>query len=315
MGRPTRNDSAGNWHHAMNRGGRHGAIFIDDDDRERFLRLLGGIRNRFSVTTHAYCLMDNHYHLLLHCPSARLSEAMQYLSGCYTRSFNERHLFDGPLFKGRFASRDITSDTQLLDVSRYIHRNPLDIGAHVALGEYRWSSFGAYLGKSLPPAWLETSFLGGIVGSPRSYHSFVETRRPADETTTIPSAPPASDSTSPPNRKIPTLEDVENSAACSSGCAVEDLLVSQARATNLPRLLAIVVAIDDFSIDPVQIAKRFGISRSGLRSAIARARKLALPEGPLYHLRQDTVKRVESNCLAGIALETLDWGRAWRVSG
>ncbi|MEE9414278.1 MAG: transposase [Acidimicrobiales bacterium] len=288
MGRPIRNDAAGNWHHVTNRGARHGAIFLDDEDRGHFCRLIGGIRKRYEIETHSYCLMGNHYHLMLHCPSAGLSAAMAYLSGCYTRSFNERHGFDGPLFKGRFTSRDIESDQQLLDASRYIHRNPLDIDAHIALAEYRWSSYGAYLGSSIPQPWLETRLLAKMAGTPRTYHRFVEARRPADKLRAKPTDLSAVGNEIAPVRAAPTLRQIESISANAAGCTVEDLLDSKTRVMNLPRLLTIVVAMDDCSINPAELTERLGIGRSGLRSSLARARELTLAGGPLHQLREET---------------------------
>lgn len=139
----------------MNRGTDRARVFFCDDDRVDFGRLLGEIYERYEVPTLAYCLMDNHYHLLLRPPDGALSPALQHLSGQYTRRLNIRHGRDGPLFRGRFHSIPVETDTYLMWVSRYIHRNPLSIAGVSSPSEYRWSSYRAYLGRRTCPVWLD----------------------------------------------------------------------------------------------------------------------------------------------------------------
>ena len=107
--------------------------------------------------TLAYCLMSNHYHLLLHCPGGSLSEGMQRLVSLFTRHVNDRVGRDGALFRGRFHSREITDDSYLLAATRYIHRNPLDLPGVADIANYRWSSHRTYLGLRAEPSWLRTT--------------------------------------------------------------------------------------------------------------------------------------------------------------
>jgi REP element-mobilizing transposase RayT len=116
MGRQPRTDVEGGIHHVMNRGVDHQQIFFADADRVEFGRLLGEIHTKWGVETLAYCLMDNHYHLILHTPDGGLSEAMQYLGVVYTRHTNDRVGRDGPICRGRFASMLVTTDSYLLGV-------------------------------------------------------------------------------------------------------------------------------------------------------------------------------------------------------
>ena len=156
MARRPRIDPPNGYHHVMNRGANRQTVFFSDMDRVEFGRLLGEINERFGVVCLAYCLMDNHYHLVLRCPDCHLSEAMQHLGSVYTRHTNERQRRDGPLFRGRFRSIPITTDAYLLCAVRYVHRNALDLPGVTDPGEYRWSSHRAYLGSRRPPSWLDT---------------------------------------------------------------------------------------------------------------------------------------------------------------
>jgi REP element-mobilizing transposase RayT len=127
MGRNRRADVDGAWHHVMNRGAARLPTFLTKSDGLTFERLIGEGHDRFGVEVHAYCLMSNHFHLLVHCPSGGLSPFMQHVAAVYTRAFNERHGRDGPLFRGRFHSLLVHDGRYVITAARYIHRNPLDL--------------------------------------------------------------------------------------------------------------------------------------------------------------------------------------------
>ena len=146
-------------YHTLSRGNEQGDIFYDDTDRWWFLNTIGDLSERFAVDIFAYVLMDNHYHLLLKTRRANLSKAMQWFGTTYTRRFNNRHNRSGHLFQGRFKSIIIENDAYLMQLSCYIHRNPLRAGIVKRLADYRWSSYLAYgYGKSTP-AWLSTKLI------------------------------------------------------------------------------------------------------------------------------------------------------------
>ncbi len=149
----------------MNRGAARQAIFFDDWDRRRFLALLGAANQRYGLETHAFCLMGNHYHLLVRTPEPTLGISMQYVNGLHARWVNDRRNRDGSLFRGRFASVLIESDAQLLQASRYIHLNPVEAGLVERPEQYQWSSFSVYLDGVAPP-WVECGLVLGIVGGP-----------------------------------------------------------------------------------------------------------------------------------------------------
>ncbi len=173
MGRPLRIDFDGSWHHVMNRGAGRQATFLGDIDRVDFERLLGVGHERFGVEVHAYCLMTNHFHLLLHCPHARLATFMRDLGSVYTRHVNERIGRDGPLFRGRYLSVAVNSNDYLLNAVRYIHRNPLDIAPLVPLDRYRWSSHRIYMGRRRQPDWMRTDVVLSEFNGATSFDRFV----------------------------------------------------------------------------------------------------------------------------------------------
>jgi len=143
----------------MNRGASSQRIFFTKGDGVAFERLLGECTALFAAEVHAYCLMPNHYHLLLHCPHGGVSQYMQRLGSIYSRRINTRMGGDGPLFRSRFRSILVDTPEYLAQVGRYIHRNPRDLSPRVKLTDYRWSSFRHYAGLSTPPGWLHTSTL------------------------------------------------------------------------------------------------------------------------------------------------------------
>ncbi len=151
-------------------------LFTKNKHREFFLKLLAEMSDRFGVRILAYCLMGNHYHLLLNTPGPGLSEGMKHLSGSYTRYFNRDQRVDGALFRGRFKSIVISADDYLVEVSRYIHRNPVEAGLVKIPAEYAWSSFSNYLDEGTRLPWLITKDVLGRVGpNPvESYRRFVD---------------------------------------------------------------------------------------------------------------------------------------------
>lgn len=155
-------------HHVMNRGVDRRRVFFDDASRIEFLRRLAEIHERYAVETLAYCLMDNHYHLLLRTPRAGLSDAMQSLGSVYTQHTNARIGRDGPLFRGRFHSILVTTDNYLTAAARYIHRNPLDLpGVESATG-HRWSSYRLYMGDQAVPTFMNVDLLLDLYGHDRA---------------------------------------------------------------------------------------------------------------------------------------------------
>lgn len=165
----------------MNRGTAHQRTFFSAADRRGFLSLLGESHDQCSIDVLAYCLMDNHFHLLLRDEAGRISEAMKRVAGIYTQLVNRRLGRDGPLFRGRFHSIPVETDAYLLAAARYIHLNPLDLPSVSSPADYRWSSYGAYLGNRSVPEFLDRSVLSSFLPDARAVRSFTEDsrRRPA----------------------------------------------------------------------------------------------------------------------------------------
>lgn len=149
----------GAWYHVMNRGANRQNIFLKKKHHKLFLDLLNKISSIYKIEIHAYCLMTNHYHLLLRTPEPNLPSAMKYLDSVYTKSFNRNMSRDGPLLRGRYKAILIDYDEYLLQVSRYIHLNPLDAGIVEDIEEYPWSSYPYYIDCKTKPSWLYTDFI------------------------------------------------------------------------------------------------------------------------------------------------------------
>ncbi|MEA3223999.1 MAG: transposase, partial [Thermodesulfobacteriota bacterium] len=113
----------------------------------------------FNVRVAAYCLMPTHYHLLVQTPDANLSRFMRHINGVYTQSYNARHKCDGTLFRGRYKSILVDADSYLLQLVRYIHRNPLRAGLVENLDQYTWSSHSGYISKAKKGDWLYKDFI------------------------------------------------------------------------------------------------------------------------------------------------------------
>ncbi len=155
MARSLRIEYENAWYHVMNRGARKMDIFNTDAERKLFLELLGQVHKRYQIEIHAYCLMNNHYHLLLKTPLANLSKAMKHLNGVYVQRYNKVNQIDGPLFRGRFKSIIVDANNYLLRLSRYIHLNPVKGNLVNRAEDYQWSSCAAYLGEVESPEWLQ----------------------------------------------------------------------------------------------------------------------------------------------------------------
>ena len=172
MARPLRIEYPGAYYHVMNRGLAHTNIFLNDKDRERFLVLIGETCQLWGLEVYAYCLMGNHYHLLVQTPTVGLSRAMRHLDGVYTQRFNRAHTRDGPIMRGRYRAILIDSEEYLLAVARYIHHNPVEARRVSNIDEYRWSSHFGYLNKKRCPQWLNTETILSRFG--RGRHGLME---------------------------------------------------------------------------------------------------------------------------------------------
>lgn len=150
MARPLRLEFAHALYHVTSRGDRREDIYHDDADRQAWLSVLAQVCRRFNWTVHAYCLMSNHYHLLVETPDANLSAGMRQLNGVYTQLTNRAHARVGHVFQGRFKAIVVDKDNYLLELARYVVLNPVRAGMVQDPGQWPWSSYGAMLA----PVWL-----------------------------------------------------------------------------------------------------------------------------------------------------------------
>ncbi|MCF6257411.1 MAG: transposase [Gammaproteobacteria bacterium] len=155
MARQLRLEFAGGLYHLTARGNAQAAIYQDNDDRKLFLDLLGREIDQQGWLCYAYCLMDNHYHLLIETPEANLSKGMRRLNQVYTQAFNRRHGRVGHVLQGRYKSIVVDKDSYFLELSRYIVLNPVRAGMVKAAQDWSWSNYRATAGIIASPAWLQ----------------------------------------------------------------------------------------------------------------------------------------------------------------
>ncbi len=206
MARPLRLNMPGGYYHVTSRGNERREIFSGDEEREKFLGYLPEWMTRYRLRLHAYVLMANHYHLLLETEEGNLSGAMQWLNTSYAQWYNRKHRRAGHLLQGRFTGILVDWPAWGLELSRYLHLNPVRV-AHLGLGKdrrrqarrgvvpsasgqqvnerlqclngYRWSSYGAYVGSREKPEWLTCQSLWKRMGgarrqAARAYRKYVE---------------------------------------------------------------------------------------------------------------------------------------------
>jgi REP element-mobilizing transposase RayT len=160
MSRPLRIEFPGAVYHVTARGNRREAIFIDDADRASLLDLLAQGLERFDASALAYCLMGNHYHVVLQTRQANLSRLMRHVNGVYTQRFNRRYDKVGHVFQGRFKAIVVDTDAYLLTLCRYVELNPVRAGLAQRPQDWAWSSCRAHVGSAAVPPWLDTRTVG-----------------------------------------------------------------------------------------------------------------------------------------------------------
>jgi len=168
MARPLRIEYEGAVYHVTSRGNARADIYLSDEDREMFLEVLGHVVDRFGWICHAYCLMGNHYHLMIETPQGNLSRGMRQLNGMYTQRFNREHGRVGHVFQGRFKAIVVDKDAYLLELSRYIVRNPVAAGMVKDVAAWPWSSYRSTAGEMTEPAFLHVDWLLSQFGSTKA---------------------------------------------------------------------------------------------------------------------------------------------------
>jgi REP element-mobilizing transposase RayT len=164
MARRPRVEFPGAIHHVTGRGNAGVRIYRDQADRVRFLEMLAHIASRRGWLCHAYCLMDNHYHLLLETTRSGLGAGMQWLNGAYAQGFNRRGGRSGHLFQGRYYATLVERDAHLVEAARYVVLNPVRASLCAGPGEWAWSSYRGTAGDDPPSAVLTTELVLSLFG-------------------------------------------------------------------------------------------------------------------------------------------------------
>jgi REP element-mobilizing transposase RayT len=185
MARPLRIEYPGAFYHVTARGNEQRDIFRSRSDREKFLSYMESATGRYGAVVHCYCLMSNHYHLLLQTQQGNLSQIMRHINGAYTTYFNVKRKRVGHLLQGRYKAILVEADTYAAELSRYIHLNPVRAGIVARPEDYAWSSYRCFVGRQRRAHWLATDFiLGSITAISEDaairYQRFVEDRMGGD---------------------------------------------------------------------------------------------------------------------------------------
>ena len=302
MARPLRIQFPDAWYHVMNRGKGGEKIFTDKGDYYAFIDLLKDCVEMWNIRVAAYCLMGTHYHVLLQTPDANVSRCMRHMNGVYTQYFNRTHGLDGHLFRGRYKSILVDSDAYLLELLRYIHRNPLEAGMVDRLESYQWSSHKGYLSRSEKWNWLHKDYVlkifsNNMTEALKGYESFVNKKIPEEINRILGSRKwpsvigkesfinwvkdtffiqkrhvevPESKSLAPDSEKI-------KGAVCREyDINEEDLLISKRGMTNEPRNTAIYLMRHLMGSKLEEIGREFGINNySSVSTVIERTKQKA----------------------------------------
>ncbi|MDJ0804425.1 MAG: transposase [Desulfobacterales bacterium] len=282
MARPLRITYPGAFYHITSRGNERKAIFKGRADRLRFLAYLESATERYRAVIHCYCLMVNHYHLLLETPLGNLPQIMRHINGAYTTYFNIKRDRSGHLFQGRYKAILVEKDAYARELSRYIHLNPVRAGIVAKPEAYEWTSYAAYVGARPPSWWLLRGFILGYFGrqekaAQKRYKAFVASIPGWPGVSPLKNLPggmilgrrqfvdtirAAHISDRLPGRDLPALKELQNKPQLSHIEAMVDRIVE--KDAKLARNLKIYF-IRKCSGTPLKaIGERYGLGESGV---------------------------------------------------
>ncbi len=177
MGKKKRIWYPGAVYHIMNRGNRRSDIFKDEEDFQVYLTILKQTMEKYTYTLYSYCLMTNHLHMQIETKDVEIWNIMRYINLAYTKYFNNKYNFIGHLFQGRYRAEIIESDSYNLQTSRYIHLNPVKASMVERPIEYKWSSYGVYMGQVKSDIVNEQKILSYFKDNSRElYREYVESK-------------------------------------------------------------------------------------------------------------------------------------------
>jgi len=230
--------------------------------------LLAAICKRYGIQAHAYCLMGNHFHLVLYCTDPNLSSAMRDLKSRYAKYYNRRHKGTGPVFEGPFVEVPILDDEHLMIEIRYVHRNPFDLNANASITNYPWSSHGLYLGLRPQPHFVVTRIGHRLFGP--NYRRDIEAPRASDKVQNL--VPPILDTPGVSRIGVGTdwsLAGIRGEVANAARCDIGDV---RTRSHNGLLGIAALIALREAGFSAAEIADPYGFrSRSAAHSAAMRA--------------------------------------------
>ncbi len=285
----------------MNRGRRGEEIFSDQTDYETFLAVLKEAGALFGVRVAAYCLMPNHYHLLVQTPAGNISRVMRQVNGIYTQRYNRRKGYDGQLFRGRYKSILVEEDNYLLEMLRYIHRNPVRAGIAESVTDYPWSSHHGYVSKAKKWGWLyKEKLLGMFSGVPakaeRAYVSFVQLSDSEEMTAFFNKKNPVSvlgsgeflewikgeyylekrhEEVPAAKALAPSIAEIKQAVCRDFGVDEQSLLSARRGQVNTPRNVAVYLSRKLAALRHAEIGAAFGIKKnSSVSSVILRTERL-----------------------------------------
>lgn len=304
MPRPQRLLFENAWYHVMNRGaGRKYILNNQNNNKETFLELLAEIHLKYEVEIHAYCIMDNHYHLLVRTPKANLSDAIRHLQFMYSRIYNIKRNSDGPIFKNRYKSCLINTDAYLLQVCKYIHLNPIEAKVTHNIN-YQWSSYKYYIQSEFKPNWLTTSYIKNIFDisniNNNNFVIFHHSEQESNYNNTI------NRCFYPPKEKLvknyikhnPHLTEIENNIITHFDITKTELRSSQRGINNTPKKIFIFIAFKIFNIKLIDISTFLGFNSKDNVAKIIQRDISKVPQTiikKLYEYKNDMNKLVSES--------------------
>ena len=321
MSRPLRIQYPDAWYHVMNRGRRGESVFLDKQDYSVFIELLQEIVEMYKVRVAAYCLIPNHYHLLIQTPGGDLARCMRHLNGIYTQRFNRSHHCDGQLFRGRYKSILVDADSYLLELIRYIHRNPMEAGLVKELNKYPWSSHKGYLSNAKKWNWLHKSFILSLFGREgkegiNTYKNFVLRETPEEinrifSQSKFPSMLGSEtfinkvkarffhrkrhDEIPESRRLAPEAEKIKKAVCNTYGIEESSLLSSRRGVLNEPRNIAIFLVRHLRGEKLEEIGRQFGISKYSSVSSVIEKMKREMSADRKLRVRVKNIEKTLYN--------------------
>jgi REP element-mobilizing transposase RayT len=264
--------TSSDWFHLVQKGADAQDIFSAASHRTVYEELIGDAFGPVGIELHAYAWMTNHTHQLVHAPNGGLPEAMQRLGSRYAALYNGWTDRSGPLFTARYLSVPVTSDAQLAQTARYIHRNPLAIVGTAGLVDYRWSSLGALCGRRPAPDWLATGFVMSGFDTD-AYERYVLTPQSSDR---------IGPGDLPPS--CPTgCDEIEAAVAAVAGGSIDDSRRPSGTVRNDARILMITLAVECRAAETAALAERYGLSDPRSVRRVARRGRVLASQSPAFN--------------------------------